>query len=154
MFQYSRMLWVVAFLTLTLATRADAEVRLRLSQPVYAIGEPVSFTLSNESKWVITLPNAIGWWRVHNVQQDPIGGCTVQPTTFDLHPGYSISDSWDQVHCIEGVQVPPRSYLLTVDYTSECCPGEFRSITVLFRIGVVPVEALTWGRIKANFAAD
>jgi hypothetical protein len=60
-----------ALLLIAIATTpVQAEIRLRLSQPVYEVGEPVSFRLSNESKWVITLPHAIGWWNIsdaHNL---------------------------------------------------------------------------------------
>ena len=134
------------------AASAQAEIQLRLSETSYEIGEPVTFRLSNESKWVITLPHAIGWWHIsdaHNL----VGGCHVQPTEVQLYPGYSFEDGWDQHHCFEGWQVPPGFYYLSVAYRSECCPGEY-TITVRFEIGATPVEPASWGRVKAMFRAD
>jgi hypothetical protein len=78
----------------------------------------------------------------------------VQPTEVELYPGYSFEDSWDQHHCYEGSQVPPGFYYLSVVYRSECCPGEWHTITVRFEIGAAPVEPASWGRVKAIFRAD
>jgi hypothetical protein len=135
------------------AAPVQAEILLRLSQPLYEVGQPVSFRLSNESKWVITLPNAIGWWHISDSQRTLVGGCQIQPTTVELYPGYWFEDTWDQTVCIEGSQVSPGFYYLEVTYHSECCPGDY-TITVRFEIGAAPVEPVTWGRVKAIFRAD
>jgi hypothetical protein len=143
----------VTLLLAAISTPAHAEIRLRLSQPLYEVGQPVSFRLSNESKWVITLPNAIGWWHISDSQMI-VGGCTIHPTEVDMYPGYWFEDTWDQHACDKGPQVPPGFYYLGVAYHSECCPGEYHTITIRFEIGAVPIEPASWGRVKAIFRAD
>jgi hypothetical protein len=131
----------------------EADITLSLSQPSYEVGDTVSFTLANQTEWVIQLP---AWppWRITDSLGVTLAPCGVVPIIVEFHPGRSDYWEWNQLTCWDGPQVPQGRYRLSVDYWSECCPGENFSVEAWFTIGMVPVEPTTWGRVKAVFRGN
>jgi hypothetical protein len=150
----SRSCFLMTILIMASYVPLRADVTLELSQPSYKVGETVFFTLTNGSKSVITLPNVIGWWHIADSDGVLVGGCVVQPTEVQLSPGQYLADYWGQRLCPDGPQVPQGDYRLWVPYRSECCPGEDLTVEEWFSVGLVPVEPVSWGRIKTAFRDD
>jgi hypothetical protein len=144
--------WMPAVLLLTLAVShtAQADIILFLSQPSYAVGEPVEFALVNGSEHVIAVPNTT-WWKITDAKGDVVAGCEPQPQEHEVLPGNYLDSTWDQISCADDRPVPEGRYRLDAYYTSDCCPG-LASIEAFFDVGTAAVAPATWGRIKATFS--
>jgi hypothetical protein len=146
----ARVLIAATSLVLILGAQAEADVTLALSKPAYEVGEPVRFTLANDTKCVITLLHAAGWWHIRDSQGVVVGGCYIVPLEVDVLPGQSLAESWDQHSCREGTQVPKGRYYLAGAWVSyDDCPDGYQILH--FDIGMVPIEPTTWGGIKGLF---
>ena len=141
-----------AFLVTVLGSPASADVTLSTSQPSYEVGEVVSFALANDTKWIIHLDWWPGWVITDSLTTR-VAPCGIIPTVIDIYPGGRETSQWDQRNCWDGseAQVSPGRYCLHFGYRSECCPYETFSLQAWFTIGLVPVEASTWGQIKARY---
>ena len=144
----STLILTAAFLTTLPMGGAGSELKLTIA-PSYELGEDVSFSVTNQSKWLVHLVNGY-WWQITDASGIRLDPCNQLPIEIDLYPGFSSYGTWRQTTCGEPSQVVPGRYRITVLYHSECCPvGQF--VEAFFDIGFTPVEPATWGRIKATF---
>ena len=147
---HSALILTAALLTALPIAAAGSDVELAMSASRYEVGELVSFSVTNQSKWLVTLYNGY-WWHITDSEGTRLDPCDVQlPIEIDLYPGYSAAGNWGQTTCGEPSQVLPGRYRIVVPYYSDCCPGG-QSVEALFDIGMTPVEPATWGGIKAIF---
>jgi hypothetical protein len=139
-------------LALVVGVRAKADVTLSLSAPSYEVGEVVSFVLTNQTEWMIQLPQGPGW-TIRDSLGAYVAPCKITPAVIDMYPGWSFDWDWDQRDCQE-LQVPPGRYRVKIDYSCDGCPIYDNSVESWFSIGMVPTEPASWGRLKATFRGN